>query len=83
MKYLVAAAVTMAALAGPARAIDMESGNKNPTQLHYEKIERERLENEKAYNAQMKRLKAQTPAGAAKQDPWSNVRPTADSAAKR
>lgn len=75
MRYLVATAVAMMVFAGPARAqFDMNAGNKTPTQLHFEKIENERLENEKAYNAQMKRLKGQNPTDL-KRDPWSTVRP--------
>jgi len=81
MRYLVAAVVAMATFAGPARALDMDNGNKTPTQLYFERQEKERAENEKAYNTQMKRLKGQNPTDV-KRDPWSSVRP-ADSAAKR
>lgn len=82
MRYLVAMAVAMTVLAGPARAqFDMNGGNKTPTERYFDGIEKERADNEKAYNAQMKRLKGQTPTDL-KRDPWSTVRP-ADSTAKR
>ena len=44
--------------------------------------DRERAENEKAYNATMKRLKSQAPA-ATSSDPWKTVRPASEPNAKR
>jgi hypothetical protein len=88
MRYLVVAVIAMAmapmtALAegGVGRGYSMDGDSKNPTQLYFEKQEKERADNEKAYNAQMKRLKGQNPTDI-KRDPWSTVRPS-DSTAKR
>lgn len=55
-------------------------GQKTPLQLKYEKEEAEQRENERQYNIQMKRLKAQPPA-ATSNDPWKKVR-SKDAAAK-
>lgn len=84
MRYIVAAAMTMAMLAGPAHAqLSMNSREKDPLTLKYEREENERKENEKAYNDTMKRLKGQAPA-TVKNDPWSKVRPaSSDTTAKR
>jgi hypothetical protein len=84
MRYLLAAAMTMVMLTGPAYAqFDPVGQSKDPLVLKYEKEEAERKENEKAYNETMKRLKAQAPA-TTKNDPWSGVRPASDgTAAKR
>jgi hypothetical protein len=82
MKYLFAAAVTMTVLAGPAYAQMSMGADKTPLQLKYEREDRERAENERAYNATMKRLKSQAPA-ATSSDPWKTVRPASDSSAKR
>ena len=83
MRYLLAAAMTMAMLTGPAYAqMDMNAGAKDPLTLKYEREDNERKENEKAYNETMKRLKKQQPANA-KVDPWSGVRPASDGTAKR
>jgi hypothetical protein len=84
MRYLLAAAMTMAMLTGPAYAQFKPNGqSKDPLTLKYEREDAERKENEKAYNETMKRLKAQGPA-TTKNDPWSGVRPASDStAAKR
>ena len=84
MRYLLAAAMTMAMLTGPAHAQFNSSGDaKDPLTLKYEREDAERKENEKAYNETMKRLKKQQPANA-KVDPWSGVRPASDgTAAKR
>jgi len=73
MRYVCAVAMTLAMLAGPAHAFDMNGESKDPLQLKYEREEKERKENEQAYNQQMKRLKAQAPAST-KTDPWSGVR---------
>ena len=82
MRYLVAAVMTMAMLSAPTYAFEMSGESKDPLTLKYEREAKERADAEQAYNQQMKRLKAQAPAKATV-DPWSNVRPTADSAAKR
>jgi hypothetical protein len=82
MRYLVAAVVTMAMLSGPALAFEMNGESKDPLTLKYEREAKEKAEAERAYNEQMKRLKAQAPTKA-KVDPWSNVRPAGDTTAKR
>ena len=83
MRYLLAAAMTMAVLTGPAFAqFNPNAGQKDPLTLKYEREDNEKKENERAYNETMKRLKKQQPANA-KADPWSGVRPASDGAAKR
>ena len=82
MRNLVAAAMTMAMLSGPAHAFGEMSGNKDPLTLKYEREAQEKADAEKAYNDQMKRLKAQAPTKT-KVDPWSGVRPSSDDSAKR
>ena len=83
MRYLLAAAMTMAMLTGPAYAqFDPNKGQKDPLTLKYEREDNEKKENERAYNETMKRLKKQQPTNA-KADPWSGVRPASDGAAKR
>ena len=84
MRYLLATAMTMAMLTGPAYSQFNPNGqSKDPLTLKYEREDNERKENEKAYNETMKRLKAQGPA-TTKNDPWSGVRPASDgTAAKR
>ena len=81
MRYLLAAAVTMAMLVGPAHAQENEA-NKDPFKLKIEREEKERADNEKAYNIQMKRLKEQAPTET-NTDPWKKVRPADNSGAKR
>jgi hypothetical protein len=94
MRPFLAAVVMMAILAGPAysprnalaqskpSAQDVDPANRDPLELKYERERREREENEKAYNATMKRLKGQAPA-ATSSDPWKQVRPGDNSTAKR
>jgi len=83
MRYIFAVAATMAILTGPAYSqLSMNNSAKDPLALKYEREEQARKDNEAEYNAQMKRLKAQAPA-AAKNDPWSGVRPANDASAKR
>ena len=83
MRYLLATAMTMAMLAGPAYAqFNTSGGSKDPLTLKYEREDNEKKENERAYNETMKRLKKQGPA-TTKNDPWSGVRPASDGAAKR
>ena len=83
MRYVLAAAMTLAMLTGPAYAqFNTSGGAKDPLTLKYEREDNEKKENEKAYNETMKRLKKQQPA-TAKADPWSGVRPASDGAAKR
>ena len=78
MRYLFAAAVTMAMVAGPARAQMSMGAEKTPLQQKYEAEDRARVENERAYNETMKRLKTQAPAQTSN-DPWKTVRPASDS----
>ena len=94
MRPFLAAVVMMAILAGPAyaprpayaqskpSAQDVDPANRDPLELKYERERREREENEKAYNATMKRLKGQAPA-TTNSDPWKQVRPADNSTAKR
>jgi hypothetical protein len=83
MRYLLAAAMTMAMLTGPAYSqFNMNGTSKDPLTLKYEREDAERKENEKAYNETMKRLKTQQPVNA-KTDPWSGVRPAGDGAAAK
>lgn len=82
MRYLFTVAMTMAMLAGPAYAQMNMGPEKNPLKLKYEREDKERAENEKAYNDTMKRLKSQGPAQT-NSDPWKTVRPTNESNAKR
>jgi hypothetical protein len=82
MRYLVAAAVTMVLLAGPAYSQMNMGPEKDPLKLKYEREDKERAENERAYNETMKRLKSQAPASTSS-DPWKTVRPASESNAKR
>ena len=82
MRYLFAAVMTMAMLTSPAHSQAGMGPEKTPLQLKYEREDRERAENEKAYNATMKRLKSQAPASA-NSDPWKTVRPAGEPTAKR
>ena len=82
MRYLFAAAVTMAMLAGPAHAQMNMGSDKTPLQLKYEAEDKARAENERTYNETMKRLKSQAPP-TTNSDPWKTVRPTSEPAAKR
>jgi hypothetical protein len=84
MRHFFAAIAIMALSAGTAQA-QMSLGNKGektPLDLKYEREDAERKENERAYNAQMKRLKTQGPA-ATSSDPWKGVRSSTDANAKR
>jgi hypothetical protein len=89
MKRVLAATAMMAmmaSLAGPAAAQQrggmMSQGNhKTPLELQYEREKREQVENEKAYNEQMQRMKSTGPA--ARNDPWAGVRPSNETNAKR
>ena len=78
MRYLFAAAMTMAMLTTPAHS----QKQKTPLELKYEQEDRERAETEKAYNATMQRLKSQAPAST-NSDPWKTVRPAGEPTAKR
>jgi hypothetical protein len=82
MRYLFVAAVTMAMLTGPAYSQMNMGPDKDPLALKYEREDKERAENEKAYNETMKRLKKQAPA-TTNSDPWKTVRPASESNAKR
>jgi hypothetical protein len=82
MRYLFAAAVTMAMLGGPAYSQMSMGPEKDPLQLKYEREDKERAENERAYNETMKRLKKQAPA-TTNSDPWKIVRPASESNSKR
>lgn len=82
MRYLFAAAVAMT-IAGPAHAqFNVSGDSKDPLQLKYEREEKEKAENERAYNETMKRLKMQAPAKTSS-DPWKTVRPTSEADNKR
>jgi hypothetical protein len=78
----------LALLAGPALAQkgkgsdDTNEANKDPYQLKLERERKEQEENERTYNATMKRLKAQAPATTSA-DPWRTVRPAEKSSDKR
>ena len=77
MKRILAAVAMTVALAAPA-ASQMSQGNqKTPLELMYEKEAQDQQANERAYNEQMKRLKAQAPTNA-KTDPWAGVRPPSE-----
>jgi hypothetical protein len=82
MRYLLAVAMTMAMLAGPAYAQFSTGAEKTPLQLKYEREDKERADTEKAYNDTMKRLKSQRPVTTTS-DPWKTVRPASESNAKR
>ena len=82
MRYILAAAVTMAMLTGPAYSQMSMGPEKDPLKLKYEQEDKARAENEKAYNDTMKRLKSQAPAQTSN-DPWKTVRPASESSAKR
>ena len=78
MKRMLAAAAIMAALVAPAASQGLNQGTqKTPLDLQYEKERQDQMANERAYNEQMKRLKAQAPTNA-KADPWAGVRPASD-----
>ena len=82
MRYLFAAAMAIA-IAGPAHAqFNIGGDSKDPLQLKYEREEKEKVENEKAYNETMKRLKTQAPATTSA-DPWKTVRPASEPAANK
>jgi len=71
----------LAALVAP--AVSQQMGpQKTPLDLQYERERQDQVANERAYNDQMKRLKAQNPTSA-KTDPWAGVRPANDTNAKR
>lgn len=85
MRYLFAAVLAMAMAIPSGRAyaqMSINSSQKDPLTLKYEREENERKDNEKAYNDTMKRLKGQPPA-ATKSDPWAKMRPANDSTVKR
>lgn len=81
MRYLYTMAM-MAALVVPASAQFSTGKEKTPLELQYEREDAERKENERLYNDQMKRLKAQAPTRT-NNDPWSKVRSAPDASAKR
>ena len=84
MRPYFTAFVMMAMLAGPAysqQGGEVNSANKDPYKLKLEREQNERDEIERAYDAQMKRLKAQN-ATPTSSDPWKTIRPV-DNAAKR
>jgi len=73
----------MAAFVAPAASQGANQGKqKTPLDLQYEREAQDQQANERAYNEQMKRLKAQAPTNA-KTDPWAGVRPANDTNAKR
>jgi hypothetical protein len=82
MNRILAAAAIMLALVAPAAAQMVQGNTKTPLQLQYEREAQDQQANERAYNDQMKRLKAQAPTNA-KTDPWAGVRPANETNAKR
>jgi hypothetical protein len=84
MRYVLAAAILAVLAATPALAqfSGGQDKQKTPLDLKYEKEENDQKENERAYNDQMKRLKAQQPTSASS-DPWKTFRPAGDSSTKR
>jgi hypothetical protein len=82
MRYLFAAALTMAILTSPAYSQMNLGPDKDPLALKYEREDKERAENEKAYNETMKRLKKQAPTTTSS-DPWKTVRPASEQTTKR
>ena len=83
MRYVLAAAVMMTTLAGPAYSqMTMNSDQKDPLQAMYERQDKEKADIERDYNATMKRLKGQG-AAPASSDPWQGVRPARETNAKR
>ena len=79
MRFLFAAALITVLMAPAAQAqfSSRDAKQKTPLDLIYERQERDQKENERQYNAQMKRLKAQGPT-ATSNDPWKGVRSTGD-----
>jgi hypothetical protein len=90
MRLFLAAFAMMAMMTGFAHAQkgmgggggEVNPANKDPFKLMLEREQQARDENERAYNAQMKRLKGQG-AAPTNSDPWKIVRPTGEPAAKR
>jgi hypothetical protein len=82
MRYFFAAAMTIVLLMGPAYSQLGLGPEKTPLDLKYEREDRERAENERAYNETMKRLKKQPPAKVGS-EPWKTVRPASDADSKR
>jgi hypothetical protein len=87
MKTILLAATAAAALTiampVPLSHAQMSMGaEKDPLQLQYEREKQIRDQDEKAYNATMKRLKSQGSASNSS-DPWKSVRPATQPGAKR
>jgi hypothetical protein len=80
--FIIATVFTMVASAPSYAQLGSTAPEKTPLDLLYERQQKEREENEKAYNAQMKRLKAQGPTTTSS-DPWKGVRSSTDSSGKR
>jgi hypothetical protein len=78
MRVILTTALLLASLVIPANA--QGGRDKSLLDLQYEVKERERAENEKAYNEMMRRTRESSPA--AKADPWRTIRP-AESKTKR
>lgn len=82
MRYVLAVAIMTVLLAAPVRAqMKGMAPEKTPLDFLYERQKLEQEENERAYNAQMKRLKAQ--GSTTTSDPWKGVRPANEAPAKR
>jgi hypothetical protein len=81
MKTFVAAAVTMAMLAGSAHAQKDKMDRQDPLTLKYEKERKDREDTEKEYDATMRRTRSQ--GSAPKADPWAGVRPADNASTKR
>jgi hypothetical protein len=79
MKRFLAAWMAVGMLTGPAY-----SQHKTPLEVKYENEERQHKETERAYEAQMKRLRSQPSAPATTaRDPWAGVRPAPEPNSKR
>ncbi len=77
---IVSAALHLASLSGAGAQVSM-GHEKTPLELLYERQDKERQENERAYEQQMRRLKAQAPTTTSS-DPWKGVRPSPDTSKK-
>ena len=80
MRVFSAAAIALAILATPSYAQMSTGPEKTPLQLMYERQDQARKQNEKDYEATMKRIGATGPA--AKVDPWRKVRPAESTGTK-
>jgi len=87
MRYILlaataASALTVAMPVPPSKAQMSMGAEKDPLQLQYERERQIKEQDEKAYNATMKRLKAQG-AATTNSDPWKTIRPAGEPGARR